>query len=142
MMIYNFFSLGHEEEIMTRAYNFCAGPAAIPEPVLQTAKEELLNWGQIGASIMEMSHRSEAFLQIASEAEQDLRDLMHIPDNFSNGQFFLVAGNKNGNLAILLLWQQIRIRTFHDILGTNHFLSPNIALKTFLEQLQRILYYF
>ena len=40
---------------MTRAYNFCAGPAAIPEPVLQKAKEELLNWGEIGASIMEMN---------------------------------------------------------------------------------------
>ncbi|HIF50898.1 MAG TPA: 3-phosphoserine/phosphohydroxythreonine transaminase [Thiotrichaceae bacterium] len=67
---------------MTRAYNFCAGPAAIPEPVLQKAKEELLNWGSVGASIMEMSHRSETFLQIASEAEQDLRNLMHIPDNY------------------------------------------------------------
>jgi len=67
---------------MTRAYNFCAGPAAIPEPVLQKAKEELLNWGSVGTSIMEMSHRSEAFLKIASEAEQDLRDLMHIPDNY------------------------------------------------------------
>ena len=67
---------------MKRAYNFCAGPAAIPESVLQKAKEELLNWGEIGASIMEMSHRSEAFLQISVEAEQDLRDLMHIPDNY------------------------------------------------------------
>ncbi|MCH8976909.1 MAG: aminotransferase class V-fold PLP-dependent enzyme, partial [Proteobacteria bacterium] len=67
---------------MTRAYNFCAGPAAIPEPVLQKAKQELLNWGEIGASIMEMSHRSDAFLQIARDAEQGLRDLMHIPDNY------------------------------------------------------------
>ena len=83
MIIYNFQKLGHEKvEIMTRAYNFCAGPAAIPELVLQTAKEELLNWGEIGVSIMEMSHRSDAFLQIASDAEQDLRDLMHIPGNY------------------------------------------------------------
>ena len=67
---------------MTRVYNFCAGPAAIPESVLQKTKEELLNWSEIGALIMEMSHRSEEFLQIASQAEQDLRDLMHIPGNY------------------------------------------------------------
>ena len=46
---------------MTRAYNFCAGPAAMPEPVLRKAKDELLNWGESGTSIMEMSHRSEDF---------------------------------------------------------------------------------
>jgi len=67
---------------MKRAYNFCAGPAAIAEVVLQRARDELLNWGEIGTSIMEMSHRSEEFQKIAHEAEQDLRDLMHIPDNY------------------------------------------------------------
>jgi phosphoserine aminotransferase len=83
---------------MTRAYNFCAGPAAIPEPVLQKAKEELLNWGEVGASIMEMSHRSEAFLQIAAEAEQDLRDLMHIPDNY---HVLFLQGGASTQFAII-----------------------------------------
>ena len=68
---------------MTRAYNFCAGPATMPEPVLKRAQNELLNWGKSGASVMEMSHRSETFQDIARRAEQGLRDLMHIPDNYS-----------------------------------------------------------
>jgi len=83
---------------MTRAYNFCAGPAAIPEPVLLKAKDELLNWGEIGASIMEMSHRSEAFEQIAQEAEQDLRDLMHIPDNY---KVLFLQGGASTQFAIM-----------------------------------------
>jgi len=81
-----------------RAYNFCAGPAAIPEPVLQKAKEELLNWGEVGASIMEMSHRSDAFLQIASQAEQDLRDLMHIPDNY---KVLFLQGGASTQFAVI-----------------------------------------
>ena len=68
---------------MTRAYNFCAGPATMPEPVLIKAQADLLNWGKSGASIMEMSHRSDAFQEIARNAEQGLRDLMHVPENYS-----------------------------------------------------------
>ncbi|MFT5133476.1 MAG: phosphoserine aminotransferase [Gammaproteobacteria bacterium] len=83
---------------MSRAYNFCAGPAAIPEPVLQKAKEELLNWGEIGASIMEMSHRSEAFLKIAADAEQDLRDVMHIPDNY---KVLFLQGGASTQFAVI-----------------------------------------
>ena len=74
---------------MTRAYNFCAGPATMPEAVLKKAQEELLSWGTSGASVMEMSHRSESFQEIARNAEQGLRDLMHIPDNYS--VLFLLA---------------------------------------------------
>jgi phosphoserine aminotransferase len=83
---------------MTRAYNFCAGPAAIPESVLLKAKEELLNWGSIGASIMEMSHRSEAFLQISSDAEQNLRDLMHIPENY---KVLFLQGGASTQFAVI-----------------------------------------
>ncbi|MBI1731792.1 MAG: 3-phosphoserine/phosphohydroxythreonine transaminase [Gammaproteobacteria bacterium] len=68
---------------MTRAYNFCAGPAAMPEPVLARAQQELMNWGKSGASIMEMSHRSATFQDIARHAERGLRDLMHIPDDYA-----------------------------------------------------------
>lgn len=65
-----------------RAYNFCAGPAALPTEVLQQAQAELLDWQGKGVSVMEMSHRSDEFVSIASQAEQDLRDLLDIPHNY------------------------------------------------------------
>ena len=65
-----------------RTFNFSAGPAMMPEPVLEEIKEELLNYRGSGMCVMEMSHRSPEFAQIAEEAEQDLRDLMGIPDNY------------------------------------------------------------
>jgi len=68
---------------MTRAYNFCAGPAALPEPVLEQARAELLDWQGSGMSIMEMSHRSKAYVTIAETAEQDLRDLLGISDDYA-----------------------------------------------------------
>lgn len=65
-----------------RAYNFCAGPAALPEAVLKKAQAELLDWQGKGLSVMEMSHRSDEFVGIATKAEQDLRDLLSIPSNY------------------------------------------------------------
>ncbi|MEH6687625.1 MAG: 3-phosphoserine/phosphohydroxythreonine transaminase [Halopseudomonas sabulinigri] len=65
-----------------RLFNFCAGPAALPEAVLQQAQAELLDWQGKGLSVMEMSHRSDEFVSVAQKAEQDLRDLMSIPDNY------------------------------------------------------------
>ncbi|MDM7857466.1 3-phosphoserine/phosphohydroxythreonine transaminase [Thiopseudomonas acetoxidans] len=65
-----------------RAYNFCAGPAALPEAVLQQAQKELLDWQSKGVSIMEMSHRSDEFVGVANQAEQDLRDLLSIPEHY------------------------------------------------------------
>jgi phosphoserine aminotransferase len=67
---------------MTRKYNFSAGPAALPEAVLQQAQAELLDWHGRGLSIMEMSHRSEEYVSVAAQAEQDLRELMAIPANY------------------------------------------------------------
>ncbi|MDY1046390.1 3-phosphoserine/phosphohydroxythreonine transaminase [Pseudomonas coleopterorum] len=65
-----------------RAFNFCAGPAALPEAVLQRAQAEMLNWRGKGLSVMEMSHRSEDYTAIAEKAEQDLRDLLGVPSNY------------------------------------------------------------
>jgi len=65
-----------------RGYNFSAGPAMMPEPVLEEIAEEVLNYRGSGMSVMEMSHRSPEFLQIYEEAVADLRELMHIPDNY------------------------------------------------------------
>lgn len=68
---------------MARAFNFCAGPAALPEEVLQQAQAELLDYQGKGLSVMEMSHRSGVYEQIAKSAEQDLRDLMGIGEDYA-----------------------------------------------------------
>jgi phosphoserine aminotransferase len=67
---------------MSRVFNFSAGPAMLPEEVLQQASEEMLDWHGSGASIMEMSHRGKEFIAVAAQAEADLRELMRIPDNY------------------------------------------------------------
>jgi len=65
-----------------RSFNFSAGPAMMPESVLEEIRDEVLNYRGSGMSVMEMSHRSKVYQQIIDEAEQDLRDLMGIPDNY------------------------------------------------------------
>ncbi|OUP50569.1 3-phosphoserine/phosphohydroxythreonine transaminase [Lachnoclostridium sp. An181] len=67
---------------MGRVFNFSAGPAVLPEEVLKEAAEEMLDYQGTGMSVMEMSHRSAAFEKIITDAENDLRDLMGIPDNY------------------------------------------------------------
>lgn len=67
---------------MNRVYNFSAGPSVLPEEVLETARNEMLNWHGSGMSVMEMSHRSKWFDEIIKKAEADLRDLMNIPANY------------------------------------------------------------
>ena len=67
---------------MSRVYNFSAGPAVLPEEVLREAAEEMTDYRGSGMSVMEMSHRSKVYDTIIKEAEQDLRDLMQIPDNY------------------------------------------------------------
>ena len=62
-----------------RAFNFSAGPAALPVEVLEQAQAELLDWDRSGMSVMEISHRSAAFMRVAGEAEQDLRGLLAVP---------------------------------------------------------------
>lgn len=67
---------------MTQVFNFSSGPAMLPVEVLRRAEQELCNWQGLGTSVMEISHRSKEFIQVAEEAEQDLRDLMKIPSNY------------------------------------------------------------
>jgi phosphoserine aminotransferase len=89
---------------MTRVYNFSAGPAALPEEVLQQAKEEMLEWHDSGMSVMEMSHRGKEFMSIAAEAEADLRELLAVPANYkvlflqggASSQFAMVPLNLMG----------------------------------------------
>ncbi|PZQ19492.1 MAG: 3-phosphoserine/phosphohydroxythreonine transaminase [Rhodanobacter denitrificans] len=67
---------------MSRCFNFSAGPAALPEAVLRQAQAELLEWNGTGASVMEVSHRGKAFMDLAAESERDLRELLSIPDHY------------------------------------------------------------
>ena len=67
-----------------RSYNFSAGPATMPVPVLEEIRDEMLNYRGSGMSVMEMSHRSKVFQTIYDEAEADLRKLMNIPDNYKD----------------------------------------------------------
>ncbi|MEA9390644.1 3-phosphoserine/phosphohydroxythreonine transaminase [Acerihabitans sp. TG2] len=67
---------------MNQVFNFSAGPAMIPAEVLRRAEQELRNWRGLGMSVMEISHRSKEFIEMANESEQDLRDLLKIPDNY------------------------------------------------------------
>lgn len=68
---------------MARSYNFCAGPAALPEEVLLRAQQEMLDWNGHGLSVMEMSHRSKEFVAIAEQAEADFRELLNISDDYA-----------------------------------------------------------
>ena len=68
---------------MSRKYNFSAGPAALPEAVLQRARDEMLDWQGVGASVMEVSHRGKAFEALAAKADDDLRGLLAIPDDYA-----------------------------------------------------------
>ena len=68
---------------MSRVWNFSAGPAALPLPVLERAQRELLDWNGSGASVMEQSHRGKRFIAMAQKVEADLRQLMNIPDNYA-----------------------------------------------------------
>lgn len=67
---------------MSQVYNFSAGPAMLPKQVLQLMQQELLEYGNAKASVMEISHRGADFMALAQKSEQDLRDLMSIPDNY------------------------------------------------------------
>ena len=67
---------------MARVYNFSAGPSMLPEEVLRTAAEEMLEYGESGQSVMEMSHRSKEYQAIFDEAEANLREIMNITENY------------------------------------------------------------
>jgi len=68
---------------MSRIFNFSAGPATLPREVLEQARDEMLEWGGQGASVMEISHRSKAFGELAERAEADVRELLGVPDDYA-----------------------------------------------------------
>ncbi len=92
---------------MSRPYNFSAGPAMLPEPVLRQAQEEMLDWNGSGICVAEMSHRGKEFMSIAEQAEQDLRELLAIPEGYrvlflqggASSQFAMVPMNLSGKTS-------------------------------------------
>lgn len=85
---------------MARVFNFSAGPATLPEEVLEQVREELLDWHGAGMSVMEMSHRGKAFMSIAEQAEADLRELLGVPDNY---RVLFLQGGAAGQFAAVPL---------------------------------------
>ncbi|MCU7810037.1 MAG: aminotransferase class V-fold PLP-dependent enzyme, partial [Candidatus Thiodiazotropha sp. (ex Notomyrtea botanica)] len=86
---------------MSRVFNFSAGPAMLPEAVLQQAQTEMVDWRGAGMSVMEMSHRGKEFMSIAEQAEADLRQLLAVRENYkvlflqggASSQFAMVPMN-------------------------------------------------
>lgn len=83
---------------MSRVFNFSAGPATLPEAVLEQVRDELLDWRGTGMSVMEMSHRDKPFMSIATEAEADLRKLLGVPDNY---KVLFLQGGATGQFAFV-----------------------------------------
>ena len=83
-----------------RVFNFSAGPAALPEPVLRQAAEEMLDWKGSGMSVMEISHRSPAFMEVHQQALADLRELMSIPPEYK--VLFMQGGGLGENAIVPL----------------------------------------
>ncbi|MDX1735858.1 MAG: 3-phosphoserine/phosphohydroxythreonine transaminase [Halioglobus sp.] len=108
---------------MTRCYNFCAGPAALPEPVLQTARDDMLDWHGRGLSVMEMSHRSAEVVGIAEAAEQSLRRLLGISDDYA--VLFLQGGASTQFSAVPL--NLLGDRAGADYLNTGQWSKKAIA---------------
>ncbi len=108
---------------MTRKYNFCAGPAALPEAVLQTARDEILDWHASGMSIMEMSHRSAEFIGVAERAEAGLRELMGISDDYA--VLFLQGGASTQFAAVPL--NLLRDKASADYVNTGQWSKKAIS---------------
>ena len=108
---------------MSRPYNFSAGPAMLPEAVLEQAKAELLDWRGSGMSVMEMSHRGKEFISIAAQAEADLRELLNIPANY---QVLFLQGGATGQFAVVPM-NLLRGKTKADYLNTGQWSKKAIS---------------
>lgn len=108
---------------MSRVYNFAAGPAALPQAVLEEIRDELLEWDGAGASVLEISHRGKEFLSIAEKAEQDLRDLIAIPSSY---KVLFLQGGASLQFAMVPL-NLLGDRQSADYVNTGHWSKKAIA---------------
>lgn len=107
---------------MTRTFNFSAGPAALPTEVLEQVRSEMLDWQALGMSVMEISHRNPEFTKVASEAEQDLRDLLSVPDHY---RVLFMQGGATAQFATIPL-NLLGNRLSADYLETGHWSAKAI----------------
>ncbi len=108
---------------MTRVYNFSAGPAALPEPVLRQAAAEMLDWQGSGMSVMEMSHRGKEFTRIAAQVEADLRRLLAVPANYKT--LFMQGGAIAENAIVPM--NMLRGHASADYIDTGAWSQRSIA---------------
>jgi phosphoserine aminotransferase len=108
---------------MARVFNFGAGPATLPEPVLKQAAEELLDWHGNGMSVMEMSHRGKAFIGIHAQAEADLRELLAVPTNY---KVLFLQGGGTGQFSIVPM-NLLRGKSTASYVNTGHWSTRAIA---------------
>ena len=107
---------------MTRVFNFSAGPAALPEPVLRQAADEMLDWHGSGMSVMEMSHRGKEFIAIHAEAEALLRELMAVPTNYK--VLFMQGGAMAENAIVPM--NLLRGKASADYINTGEWSKKSI----------------
>ena len=108
---------------MTRVYNFSAGPAALPEPVLRQAAAEMLDWQGSGMSVMEMSHRGKHFMGIHAEAQGLLRELLNVPANYKT--LFMQGGGLAENAIVPM--NMLRGKASADFIETGTWSSKSIS---------------
>ena len=101
---------------MNRVFNFSAGPAMLPPSVMQRAQQEFTNWRNGGASVMEISHRGADFVEMAQKSEQDLRDLMDIPDDYK--VLFMQGGGRGQFAAVPLNISAATDTSLHMVTGS------------------------
>ena len=108
---------------MSRVYNFSAGPATLPQAVIERARDEMLEWQDSGMSVMEMSHRGKEYMSIAAKAEADLRELMAIPDNY---KVMFLQGGASSQFAMVPM-NLLRGKTTADYINTGAWSKKAIA---------------
>jgi phosphoserine aminotransferase len=108
---------------MSRIYNFSAGPAMLPEDVLQQAREEMLDWQGSGMSVMEMSHRGKEFMSIAAQAEADVRELLAVPADY---KVLFLQGGASSQFAMVPL-NLLRGKSGADYINTGMWSKKAIA---------------
>ncbi|RMG66822.1 MAG: 3-phosphoserine/phosphohydroxythreonine transaminase [Nitrospirae bacterium] len=115
---------------MSRVYNFSAGPAMLPEEVIQRAASEMADYRGTGMSVMEMSHRSKEFVSIAEKAEADLREILNVPENY---KVLFLQGGASSQFAMVPM-NLLRGKTTADYINTGYWSKKAIAeAKRFCE---------
>ncbi|MCL1865500.1 MAG: 3-phosphoserine/phosphohydroxythreonine transaminase [Spirochaetes bacterium] len=138
---------------MSRVYNFSSGPAVLPETVLKKAASEMLEYGEYGMSVMEMSHRSSAFTDIIDEAEELLTGLMNIPSDYqvlflqggASTQFTMIpmnlmTDNKTIDIIHTGVWTEKAIKEGKKLGKVNIIASSEDRMFTYIPSVEKLHY--